>query len=386
MGYETSIASSSGGVDLREIELGPSDERPNSPEEKVEFGRDPRSISRSDINAFFHAQTRKTYDQESIAALAGSIDTDGLLHPITVAELSSVDAERYVLGLNQLRGSDYKPEEIAINDDGSCYILVAGHRRVLAMDHLIDESGNYSRLGADHVDINANVFSGLSLLDALRLQIAENSHEGLPIHEDAYSIRMFYEESGHSLAQCARELGRSEEKVRLAVRFSELPQAVRATVEDGLVPYSAAVALAPLARAYEVHRDHEGAKRYNEQEIEDLLMIELGRFRNNEWSAAQLKSHIQGLINDLGFDQMAFEMELEDGAISETAAKRRGMAHALGETALIRLRLAVEHLDSDALNSDRARNLIDEITETLGRYSKGEDGASDNQSAFELDY
>ncbi len=385
MGYESKVAGN-GSVDLNEVTLGLADVTLDSVKEKIEFGRDPKPVPRSDINAFFHAQTRKTYDQESITALAGSIETDGLLHPITVAELSPVDAERYVIGLNQLRGSEYRPEDIAINQDGSCYMLVAGHRRVLAIDHLIKESEGYSGFAADDIAINANVFSELSLLDALRLQIAENSHEGLPIHEDAYSIRMFYEESGHSLAQCARELGRSEEKVRLAVRFSELPQAVRATVEDGLVPYTAAVALAPLARAYEMQQDHEGTKRYNEQEVEDKLMIVLGRFRHNEWSAAQLKGHIQGLINDLGFDQMAFEMELEDGAVSETTALRRGMAYALGEAALIKLRLAVEHLDSNALYSSRAQDLIDDIDKILVKYRNGKNNESDNQPPFELDY
>lgn len=381
MGYETSIAGFDSGFDGVLTEHS----EPKREAMSVEFGREPQVVPRVQLNAFFQAQARKTYDQDGIVDLAGSIENDELLHSLTVAELTPDDARRYVDGLNELWGAKYEADDVALNDNGNCYMLVAGHRRLLAIDHILKNSSQYDAYSTEEVAIQSNIFSDLSLTDALRLQIAENGHQGLPPHEDAYSIRMFYEESGLSLAQCARELGRSEEKVRLAVRFSELPQSVRATVEDGIISYTAATSLTPLAKAYEAQRDHEGERRYSEQEVEDMLLVVLGRYRKNEWSPGQLQNHIHGMIGELGFDQMEFEMVLEEGAASETATLRRGMAYALGETALKNLQLAVEHLDGDALEGERAQSLMQEIEATLTRYRIRHIREDENQPSFDLD-
>lgn len=160
-------------------------------------------------------QMRVTIDPTTIAELKENIAEHGLIYPLLIAE----------------------------TDEGP--VLFAGHRRFRACRELRTE-------GRFAADVNVILFRGLSPITMALLQASENIHEAIPPHEAAhfYDItwRMLREQDPEfPLTRFAKSIGRSEETVRVALRFALLPEAIQRLVKDRVLPYGAAVELSRLS-------------------------------------------------------------------------------------------------------------------------------------------
>lgn len=140
-------------------------------------------------------------------------------------------------------------------------IVLSGHRRTKAIINDVVETGR----NLDTVRITAFVDYARSLHTAIDKQYRENNHERLSPFEDAQAIHYRYtyglgniitRNDGTvgpefiSAADCARRLGVSYDKVLNAISFMRLPQTVQDRVEHGFLPYSRALDIYQVMRAY----------------------------------------------------------------------------------------------------------------------------------------
>lgn len=224
----------------------------------------PASLSLLAILRF--TQMRKTFD--GIEDLANSIARTGLMHPIVVAAYDDVAAvHRYGQVLSELWG---RPVEVptAMTVDGEFHILVAGERRYRAHLHLWEHGCTVCREkhGAEpsgkcyrrhqhlqYGQIEVRRYRHLPVLAAVFMQFSENIHRPVPVHEEADAYQALLEtvrkaDSRFSLAAFARSVGRSEDYIRNALKFCDLPQEVQDLVREGRIAFGHAIALARYAQ------------------------------------------------------------------------------------------------------------------------------------------
>lgn len=217
-------------------------------------------IPLTDINVLL--QPRRTF--EEIEILAEDIATKNLLHPLTIARFNRENCQRYLDVINLLWGTSYRVEElVSVNqkDKEIFYIILAGERRFRACKYLREvgcerchekfgPGGCYKRhFGNERVD--ARLCVNISPLEALFLQASENIHMRVPPHEEA---RFYYElfqlirkaEPNYSVSRFARQVGRSPETLREAIKFCLLPVQIQEFVVKGQIPYGIACEIARL--------------------------------------------------------------------------------------------------------------------------------------------
>lgn len=161
-------------------------------------------------------QMRIAIDPETIKELRENIDEHGLLYPLLVA---TTDA-----GL----------------------VIFAGHRRLLACRTLRAEG----RFGPE---VDVLIFHDISPITIAFLQASENIHEAVPPAEAARFYEITWQllkeaDPDFPLSQFARAVGRSEETIRSALRFSLLPDTIQKLVRDGIIVYGIAIQIARLER------------------------------------------------------------------------------------------------------------------------------------------
>jgi ParB family chromosome partitioning protein len=148
-------------------------------------------------------QPRQHFDQESIAELAGSITTHGVLQPIVVSR----------------------------TPDG--FELIAGHRRVLA-----------SRV-AGQTSIPAVVREDVR--DRLELALVENlQRTDLNAIETARAYKLLMETYDLTQEQLAERLGKSRSAVANTLRALSAPQILQDAVQEGKISEGHLRALLPL--------------------------------------------------------------------------------------------------------------------------------------------
>lgn len=336
------------------------------------FGVDSQWVRFSDINAFYEGQARRVYNPDHIDGLAGSIEVDNLEEPLIVAELSYEDAVIHIQDLNVRYGTDYVIEDQTPNSRNRYIVLVGGHCRKLAMGQII---ANDPSLTPERVGVRANVHRDISLREALRRQITENTHEPLSAQDDAYSIEQYYrlslrEDKNYSIAQCARETGKSRDKVRLALRFCQMPESLQRMVGDGSVSYTMVVELHPLLHAYKNRVDVHGHRKYDDKDIEHRLVAVIARSKEKKWSKKQLDEHIQATISSLRFEQTAFDLQIDALRPETGEQQRRRQARQLGQRALEDLYFTVEHIDKNALHVPASSRLLEAIEERIAEIRK----------------
>ncbi|MFA6198461.1 MAG: hypothetical protein WC734_04925 [Patescibacteria group bacterium] len=86
---------------------------------------------------------------------------------------------------------------------------------------------------------------------ALYIQLAENTHNRVPEHQEAWAYYQLYNllrsaNEGFTVAAFARRVGRSPDTIRRALRYCELPASVKSAVEQGLIRYGIALELVKL--------------------------------------------------------------------------------------------------------------------------------------------
>ena len=210
-------------------------------------------------------QPRKTF--EGIPELALDIAKKKLLNPLIVARLDEDDCKRYIAIINFLWGTSFELNDLhSVEEEGSViqYILLAGERRLKACYHLwnvgcqdcqenygSEPEGNCFKRHFGTNKIEVRLCLNIPPLSALFLQFSENIHRRVPPHEEARAYNQLFRlikevESGYPITKFARNVGRSPETIKNALRFCKLPSLIQEFVEKGLVPYGIAVEIARI--------------------------------------------------------------------------------------------------------------------------------------------
>lgn len=235
------------------------------------------NVRLDDINILM--QTRRTFT--NIENLANDIARKGLMHKQAVTRLTRAECIEYLWELNQVMpGAAHHIRQLHRAKDGYYYVLIAGERRTRALWHL-HECGCRAHidiakprklkkgacLGEHFPDrlISVTIYTDLSADEALEIQLSENTHEQVPEHEEASVYSALFRarrmrNKRYSLRQFAHEVGRPERWVRRALRFCDLPDAVKGQVEQNELRYTVA---AELSRLLEIDiSDEDFAKKW----------------------------------------------------------------------------------------------------------------------------
>jgi ParB family chromosome partitioning protein len=154
------------------------------------------------------SQPRRHFSEESLAELASSIRTHGIIQPLVVRERS---------------------------DRAGAYEIVAGERRWRAAQ----------RAGLDRVPV---IVRGISDQEALAIALVENlQREDLTPIEEAEAFRRLLEDFGLSQDSVANLVGKSRPQISNTLRLLRLPPSVRAMVSDGRLSAGHARALVNTA-------------------------------------------------------------------------------------------------------------------------------------------
>lgn len=282
-------------------------------------------LALTDVNVL--AQPRRTF--EDIALLADDIAEKGVLNPPTVACLSPEQAALHVATVGVLYETQYDLEDLRFLEAPHgqvCYILLAGERRFRAHRHLWERgcSKCLETYGQEppgtcftrHIEsskMEVRLCLGINVLRALFLQLSENTHVSVPAYEeaDAYA-RLFrllkHHDPEYPLALFARKVGRSEETIRRALKYVELPVSVRALVErtnGPRMPYGAAIELARLRDGLAAAK--EGARPLDEED----LLIEARMFFARGQSLKAFSEYIRDRIKNASSGQLGLFGEID---------------------------------------------------------------------------
>lgn len=219
------------------------------------------SIPIDDINVF--EQPRRTF--EDIETLADNIASRGLVNRLTVARLSYSEVEQYLAVINRLWQKKHQIGNLVVNEDSGIeifYILVAGERRLRACRYLQQHGCSLCRItdreptscytthfGTNLIEVRYQ--PGASPIENLAIQLSENIHKRVPPHEEARAYHEYFRlrqmiDPNLTLSAFAREVGRSPETLRAAVRYCELPPTLQRLVENNTIKYGIACELSRL--------------------------------------------------------------------------------------------------------------------------------------------
>ena len=278
--------------------------------ERLIYGQRPVELPFRLINPFYEGQIRRVYEKDGIVELANSIEENDLLHPLTVVELDVLDAVEYLNDVNELWNTDYSILDLETNENNNYLFLIAGHRRLKAIELLIDRTG----LDPEGIKIQCNVRQGIGLTEALKLQFTENaSRQETEPSRDALAIEMYFnrrtreykeaEIGRFSYAQCARELGISPKKVKFAEDYFTLPFNVRESVDAKLYDYKWVLKTVDFHRAIrQAHPD------WGEENIGKELLVELACSKDNKFTAVMFEKYLEERTEALLYEDIPLIM------------------------------------------------------------------------------
>lgn len=323
-------------------------------------------------------QIRQAYDADAIKALTLALDNRDhdpqkklsveMIHPPVVDILTRSQFEQYLIDHSEYWGIDLTtPDDYEVGDDGLYRVVVTGNTRTLTLRAMCTNAGvEWSQVG---MKINAQ--NGISFDDANRLQARENTYSAPAPEDIAYSIHREYLHRqrqqqqfvfGHqpvssSHKSIALHFGCSESKVGDALRYVELPDELRALVEDderqGLVSFSTALLFHPFMDAYVKHY----STTKDDARVTDEVMILVSQFLNGKLSVgrsvkdleALIKKRVEGLTAKHGMDALFIVEEAPK-------ARRKKASRKLAGTALGALEFAV--LESDDINPELIERIM----------------------------
>jgi ParB family chromosome partitioning protein len=157
---------------------------------------------------------RKFFDSEAIIELAKSIESTGLLQPISVRALDAEEVE--AVGI----------------ESGICYEIILGERRWRA----------HQVLGRTHVE--CKVYHGVTRNQGKAAALIENlQRRDVNAVEEAEGYRDLMDTEGLTQEACAKRLGRSRSSVANALRVLDLPADVLEVVRSGKLTIAHGLAL-----------------------------------------------------------------------------------------------------------------------------------------------
>lgn len=219
------------------------------------------------------SQMRKTINKEGIEELADNIYVHGLIHPICVAS----------------------------TEQGN--VVISGHRRLLACKILEKQGRSIGKLPTV-------IFENIGQIEIALLQASENIHEQVSPHEAA----KFYEatwkliklyEPYFTLRSFARAVGRSEQTIRNALKFSLLSELIQKMVASNTISYGSALQLTRLQNLI------------SESDIERWAL----RISYSNLNTKEVSRQIDTFIQDLNSGQM-FLQDLFDENMKEEFEKQ----------------------------------------------------------------
>lgn len=275
-------------------------------------------------------QPRKTF--ENLEELALDVARKRLLNPPTVARFTREDAATFLETVNRLWSTDFRIEALRATreDDAEVYyVLLAGERRFRACTILWERGcaecreasgeaplpeGACFRKHFDGDRLEVRLCQDIPALAALFLQLSENTHMPVPPHEEAEAYGRLFSlllqaDPKYTAARFAREVGRSADTIRRALRYLLLPPSVRAAVESRLIAYGAAL---EIQRLQEAGLDEERLQFWVMRAATERKSVE--QFR--EEVTRHLKERASGQQSLLGMFQ-------ENQAVQERAHVRR---------------------------------------------------------------
>lgn len=356
-------------------------------EGRIEFG--PANIApvpRPHINIV--DQVRTNFDPSGITELADSMVIYGddrsrvvgfdMHNPLIVAQLTTDQAQDYLSD----HAAFYKlecPASAITSPDGFTYILIAGERRILAIDK------NVADLGIDigRVDVMCSIQNGIKFLPARHKQMTENIHQRTSPVEEARNIRLThdyltlrYPDRVITIREIAEVSGRGETVVRQALAFTSLPKEIQGMAKKTEleymsggrlkkryftpIPYSVAVSLKPLEEALRLKHQLRGIEEPEEEYVKNHLLafansiqqtrMELktkGKSRVSARIRKTIDEKIRNVLGEASFDMDAFFIEGEEPERSSANLKRAQLS--LARTAIHTLELLrrAEAIDRD---------------------------------------
>ena len=211
------------------------------------------------------AQPRKTF--EGIPELALDVAKKRLLNPPTVARFDEAACRQYVEAVNRLWETSYCADELQSrteNGERVYYVLLAGERRFRSCRLLWNEGcaecveargkekpGRCFKRHFGCALLDVRVCRNIPPLAALFLQLSENTHVPVPSHEEAAAYARLFAlirkaDPEFPVARFAREVGRSPDTIRKALRYHLLPPVAKEAVENGAIAYGVAIEIARL--------------------------------------------------------------------------------------------------------------------------------------------
>ncbi len=197
-------------------------------------------------------QVRPDEDFGNMNELVSSIRTLGVEQPIRVARWDLETARQYV-ELNNLAYPEREPrnpDELVVLPDGSCLVVMYGHRRFIGS------------AVANLETIPAKISEKPTFREAVQIQTAENLHNRPSPVAFARGLNQVYrlgQAAGMypNKAVFARASGLSVDQARDALRFCELPIEIQQLVIEKHLSYATAIELSrliPAVQQYELNQ------------------------------------------------------------------------------------------------------------------------------------
>lgn len=333
--------------------------------------KEPEPLCLAEINAV--TQTRQAYDPDGIDELAQSMlkrDKDHviidlkLINAPLIGRFTKDTATAYIDDLNDLFGTSHIVDELTPTQDGRYLIVIAGHRRSLALARAAELAGGTPA----ELFVRAVVVDDVEFAEAFKDQTIENIHDRPPAQDEAEAIAKYCEfrqrknADGQriSVAQCARELSLKDAKVRNAIKYAELPVRVKKFVNEGALTFTDGVIINDVQRAYhkrEVDRakldpDHEDATDHLTETFAIRVINRRARKDVGEkFGAKQFLNMVKGEINNINQSIIHAEGFFEAEEIAATAKAQRAVAVGRLTETLVVLAGIVHENDPDQIDT-----------------------------------
>ena len=217
-------------------------------------------------------QPRRTF--EEIPTLALDIARKRMLNPPTVARFSPKNFAHYIEVINKLWNTDFSPDDErflakarVMEEEKVFHVLLAGERRFRSCCFIwaegcpdcLDAFGKERpgvcfrrHFGGEKIQVRLSL--NIPPIQALYLQLSENTHMAVPPHEEAHAYAQLFHlvkeaDPEISVSRFARDVGRGPEKIKGALRYCLLPRVIQEAVEAKKIPYGIALEIARLFEA-----------------------------------------------------------------------------------------------------------------------------------------
>ncbi len=336
----------------------------------IEFGpKQLQFVPYGSINELMQVRTR--YESGPIEELAQAIWTDrgvgavsaddfDLANPLLIGRHTPSSAKRYITDYSDYyhiamaQRPDY--QDLTPSSDGKANILIAGHRRRRAIGYLMQQHN----ILPETVRVASTVRDEIEFAQAIGLQLRENVYERPAPQDEARAIdlafRYMQTKTGRipSLKQLSTELGFKETKVRDAVAFAALPDAIQEYTNSGALSYTVTRQLKPL---YDVYVRYYQSKAFStpdahskaEASVREFCDIHLQRRmqgRSDDKLGLAITSQLKSVEDSMKYQQGSWDFEGLEVA-PEVRARQAGRQLTKTALAVMRYRLALGEMSSD---------------------------------------